>query len=140
MGDLAKVGDAQTDAVRRLGEVSIPGDEDDFLVTEFERGRKMDRVVTAQLQFFGVLAGVPGEVVVAADRDQLRAQTLDYRKSLPVLILGKSIEAARSPKRRPDLGVARMLDAAGWVLPQSSAARSEPSSTTTSLTSAEVSK
>jgi hypothetical protein len=33
-----------------------------------------------------------------------------------------------------------MLDAAGYALPQSSAANPEPSSTTTSLTSAEVSK
>jgi hypothetical protein len=33
-----------------------------------------------------------------------------------------------------------MLDAAGWALFQISAANSDPSSTTTSLTSAEVSK
>jgi hypothetical protein len=36
---LSEAGDAQADALRRLGEVSIPGDEDDFLVTELEGDR-----------------------------------------------------------------------------------------------------
>lgn len=32
----------------RLSEVSIPGHEDDFLITEFERGGEVDRVISPQ--------------------------------------------------------------------------------------------
>jgi hypothetical protein len=83
--------ETQTDPLGRLGEISIPGDEDDFFVIEFECGGEVDRGVAAQPQVFRVLAGATGELLIDADRGQLRIQLLEGRERLSVLLLPKAM-------------------------------------------------
>jgi hypothetical protein len=53
---LAETSQTQADALGRPSEIPILGDEDDSLVTEFEVGGEMNRVVSAQPEIFGVPA------------------------------------------------------------------------------------
>jgi hypothetical protein len=85
-GQLVETGDAQADTLGRLREISIPGDENDFLVAEFERGSEMDRVVATQLQVFGIAASASDEFLVDPDRSQLRVELLKGRKGLLMLL------------------------------------------------------
>ncbi len=99
----------------------------------------MDRVIATQSQVFGVAAGSNGELLVDPDRSQLRVELLEGRECLPVLLLPESIQAPGSRQSRPALWVGKDARRCGIGAPQSFAAKSDPSSTT-SLTSAEVSK
>lgn len=58
--ELVETSDPQPGAFSRASKISIPGDEDDFLITELERGGKVDGVVAAQPQIFRISAGAHG--------------------------------------------------------------------------------
>jgi hypothetical protein len=62
-GWLAQAGETQADPLGRTSEISIPGHEDDFLIAELERGGKVNRVVAAKSEIFGVLVGATGQVL-----------------------------------------------------------------------------
>ena len=98
-------GDAQTDFFGRPREISIPGHHDNFVIPQFERGRQVDRVVTAQSQVFGVLAGTNRELPIDANRYQIRMQILKVRKCLAMLIRPEPIQSTGSRERRSALGI-----------------------------------
>jgi hypothetical protein len=102
-GQLAKTSNPQPDPLGGLSEISIPSDEDNFLVTEFERGREVDRVIATQPQAFGIATGAHGELLVDPDRSQLRVELLEARKRLVVLPFVKTIHASGSRQSRPAL-------------------------------------
>lgn len=103
----AGAGDAQADCFRRPGEISVPGHHDNFVIPQFERGRQMDRVVTAQSQVFRVLAGTNRNRLVDADRGQVRIQILKGRERLAVLLCPQPIQSTSSGERRPALGIGK---------------------------------
>jgi hypothetical protein len=103
----AETGDTQTDAFGRLGEISIPGDKDDFLVTEFECGSEVDRVIATQRQVFGMLAGADGELLIDPDRSQLRVELLKGREPLPVLLFPQAPQATGSRQGSSSLRVGK---------------------------------
>jgi hypothetical protein len=72
IGYLDETGNSQANALGRLRKVSIPGDEYGFLVGEFECRREMNCVIPAQPQVFRVLARIASELLIDADRDQIR--------------------------------------------------------------------
>jgi hypothetical protein len=65
----------------------------------------VDRVVAAQLQIFGVLAGASRKLLVDPDRGQLRVKLLEGRKRLLVLLLPEPIQTPRSRQGRPTLWI-----------------------------------
>jgi hypothetical protein len=73
-----------------MSEIAIPGDEDDFLVTELERSGEMNRVVARKSKVFRVLAGAASEGRIDADRDQVFPQLLEDRECLGVLPLSQA--------------------------------------------------
>ena len=91
LAELVETSDSEPDTFSGPTEVPIPGDEDDFLVTEFECGGQMDRVIAAQPEIFGVPTGTTGELLIDANRRQLRIQLFEGRECLPVLLLPEAI-------------------------------------------------
>lgn len=65
----------------------------------------MNRVIAAQPEFFGVLAGGICELPIDANGSQLCVELLEGRQCLAVPILPEAIQAPRSRQRRPTLGV-----------------------------------
>ena len=97
--------DTQANFLRRPREISVPGHHDNFFVPQFERGRQMDRVVTAQPQVFGVLAGTNREFVIDADGNQIPIQGLKACERLTVLIRPEPIQSPGSHESRPALWI-----------------------------------
>lgn len=67
----AETSQPHADSLGRPGEISVLGDENDFLVAEFKRSSKVDRVIPTQSQVFDVLASATGKRLVDADSSQL---------------------------------------------------------------------
>lgn len=97
--------DTQADFFRRPREISVPCHDDNFIITQLKRGRQMDRVVTAQSQVFGVLAGTNRKLPINTDRGQVRIQILKACEHLVVLIRPEPIQPAGSRECRPALGI-----------------------------------
>jgi hypothetical protein len=65
----------------------------------------VNRVVAAKSEIFGLLAGIPGEVLIQADRNQTYLQLLEGRECFCVLILAQPILAPRGCQSRASLRV-----------------------------------
>ena len=95
----------QANPFRRPREIAIPSHDDSFVVPQFERGRQVDRVVTAQSQVFGVLAGTNRKLLIDANRSQVRVQLLKVRERLAVLIRPEPIQSTGSREGRSALRI-----------------------------------
>lgn len=102
---LDQAGLAQAGLISRTSEVAIPGHEDDFLIAELERGRQVNRVVAAESEIFGVLAGPTGEARIDAHCDQVLLQLLEDHQCSCVLNLPQAAMALRSRQGRASLRV-----------------------------------
>jgi hypothetical protein len=85
----------QAHSFSRTSEIAIPRHEDDFLVAELERVREVNRVVAAESEIFGMLAGSTGEARIDAYRDQVFLQLLEDRQCFCVLDLSQPALAPR---------------------------------------------
>lgn len=138
---LARASETQADLLGRMGEISVPGHEDNFLIAEFERHREMNRVVAPRSPRSSACS--PARRARAESTPTVIRSPCSSSKATSACACSASSKrpwrrAATRAARPP--GQERMLDAAAWLLAQSSAARSEPSSATTSLINAEVSR
>lgn len=89
-------GDTQANPFRRSQEISVPGHQDNFVVSQFEGGRQVDRVVAAQSQVFGVLAGTRRKLLVDADRSQVRMKLLEVRERRAMLVYPEPTQSTGS--------------------------------------------
>lgn len=98
-------GDTQADPFRRPRQISVPGHHDNFVIPQFERGRQVNRVVTAQSKVFGVFAGTSRELLIDTDRGQVGIQLLKVRERLAMLTRPEPIQSAGSREGRPTLRI-----------------------------------
>jgi len=102
---LGQAGLTQAHLFCSTSEIAIPRHEDDFLIAELKRGREVNRVVAAEPQIFGVLAGATGKTRIDADRDQVFLQLLEDRQCFCVLDLPQAALTARRCQCRASLRV-----------------------------------
>ena len=102
-----EAGDAQANLFRRAREISVPGHHDNFVIPQFERRRQVDRVVAAQPQVFGVLAGTNRKFVIDAYGGQIPIQRLKVCERPAVLIRSKPIPSTSSRQGRPPLRIGK---------------------------------
>jgi hypothetical protein len=88
-----------------MGEISVPGHEDDSLIAELECGREVNCVIATKPKIFGVLASATGEIRIDTDRDQVCLQLLKGSQCLCVLVFPQSALAPRGRQGRASLRV-----------------------------------
>gem|GEM_PF-4772069 len=67
----------------------------------------MDRVVTAQAQVFGVLAGANRKLLIDTDRSQFRIERLKVRECLVMLVRPEPIQSVGRREGRPALWIGK---------------------------------
>jgi hypothetical protein len=99
--------ETQASLLGRTREISVPGHDNHFLISELEGGGEVNGVIAAKSEVFSVLASATSEILVHRDRDQICLQLLEGSQCLCMLILPQSALAPRGCQSRSSLRVGK---------------------------------